>query len=424
MPTTTAALGLVITAVMIWYVAEWRHCQEKRQPMNLVRNPLALFWLALRRLWRNRRFVGILICCWLFSVGVHWFILYPLVVGPQLERLREAAAEQGIDLDDPAFSREGVSVDIGSGGPLGKGPKYWLWRSLPQFRTVSLELPNSAWMIIEMLALGIFAAVLIKLWFRRPEWLLPEVHHRLIWPIHLGLGGFLLMAAETALLCASALTRDPLALSVSAASQVFWLIAPLLVIFATAVLSAFLWHIVLQVGNGQHGNLYNAVTAAINNWLPIAWLTVLVWVPYTLLMGLTMLVFRGTISETMVDIVSTASNIAWTIPTLVRIALLFVPWIILAEGTNLLPAIRRNLLLIRSQWQDLLVMLPRYLLIVVPAYALLGAAGWPASYSSGAGTLVTLGCSIIELVLLVAIVVLYLELRKGENAQPELQEVA
>ena len=68
-------------------------------------------------------------------------------------------------------------------------------------------------------------------------------------------------------------------------------------------------------------------------------------------------------------------------------------------------------------------MLPRYLLIIIPAYALLGAAGWPADHSSGAGTLVTLGCSTIELPLLVAIVVLYLELRKAETAQPELQEI-
>ena len=39
MPTTTAVLGLLITAVIIWYLAEWRHCQEQRQSMNLVPNP-------------------------------------------------------------------------------------------------------------------------------------------------------------------------------------------------------------------------------------------------------------------------------------------------------------------------------------------------------------------------------------------------
>ena len=154
-------------------------------------------------------------------MGVHWFILHPLVEGPSLERLREAAAEQGIDFDDPEFSLEGVSVDIDSGGPLGKGPKYWVWRSLPQFRPVRLRVTSSAWMIMEMLVLGILAAVLITLWFRRPEWLRPEVHQRLIWPIYLGLGGFLLMAVRTGFLCASALTRDPLDFSSAPASHVF-----------------------------------------------------------------------------------------------------------------------------------------------------------------------------------------------------------
>jgi len=54
MPTTTVALSLIITAVIIWYLAEWRHCEEARQPMLFVRNPLGLLWIATQRLWRNR----------------------------------------------------------------------------------------------------------------------------------------------------------------------------------------------------------------------------------------------------------------------------------------------------------------------------------------------------------------------------------
>ncbi len=410
MPTTTAALGLLITAVIIWYLAEWRHCQEERQPMPLVRNPLGLIWIALQRVWRNRRFVGILICCWLASVGIQVLILDPLVFAPARAQME---MEWPIDEDDTwaeGFDlvewEEGISAD--DSGIAGKGPKYWVWRSLPQFRPVNLALSSAGFGIPAILVLGGFAAVLITLWFRRPKWLLPDVRQRLTWPIYLSVGGFLVMGTASGFGLASALSWSPEE-ELSIAVHVLLGLVFLVRAFATAALTAFLWHIILQVGSGRYWNLHEAVTAAVRSWLPIAWLSLVLSLPYA------MPLFPWSIC---------LWHLSLWVPTLLRITLLFVPWIILAEGTNLLPAIRRNLLLIRSQWQDLLVMLPRYLLIIIPAYALLGAAGWPADHSSGAGTLVTLGCSTIELVLLVAIAVLYLELRKGEKTEPERQQVA
>ena len=408
MPTTTAALGLVITSVIIWYVAEWRHCQEQRQPMNLVRNPLALFWLALRRLWRNWRFVGILICCWLASVGIQVLILDPLVFAPARAQMEMRIAgrelsEQTGDLGDIEWS----FTSIDDSGIAGKGPKYWVWRSLPQFRPVNLALSSAGFGIPAILVLGGFATVLITLWFRRPKWLLPDVRQRLTWPIYLSAGGFLVMGAVTGFGLAGALSEPLEGLSIAA--LVLLGLVFLVGAFAAAALTAFLWHIMLQVGSGRYWNPRVAITGAITTWIAIAWLSLVISLP-------------GAIP--IFSWLWPLWHLLLWVPTVLRIALLFVPWIILTEGTNLLPAIRRNFQLIRSQWQDLLVMLPRYLLIIIPAYALLGAAGWPADHSSGAGALVTLGCSTIELVLLVAIVVLYLELRKGEKAEPERQEVA
>ncbi len=403
-------LGLTAGAVIIWYVAEWRHCQEQSQSMNLVRNPLALFWLAGQRLWRNRRFVGILICCWLASVGIYLLILDPLVFAPARAQMemriagRELSGQTG-DLGDIEWE-EGIFAD--DSGIAGKGPKYWVWRSLPQFRPVNLALSSAGFGIPAILVLGGFAAVLITLWFRRPKWLLPEVRQRLTWPIYLSVGGFLIMGTASGFGLASALSWSPEE-ELSIAVQVLFGLVFLVRAFATAALTAFLWHIILQVGSGRYWSPREAITGAVTTWLAIAWLSLVLSLPYAI--------------PVFSSLLPLWHLLLW-VPTLLRIALLFVPWIILAEGTDLLPAIRRNLLLIRSQWQDLLVMLPRYLLIVIPAYALLGAAGWPADQSSGAGTLVTLGCSTIELVLLVAIVVLYLELRKGEKAEPELQEVS
>ena len=211
MPTTTAALGLLTTAVIIWYLAEWRHCQEQRQSMNLVRNPLALIGIAGQRLWRNGRFVGILICCWLASVGVYRFILDPLVFAPQREQWEASTTlptpGQSISQLSAASTR---AVIIDSGGLTGEGPRYWMWRALPQFRQLSSALSRGGGLIIHILALGVFAGVLLTLWFRRPEWLPAHIRQRLAWPIYLTLGAFLVMAAHTGFGFAAALTRDPL----------------------------------------------------------------------------------------------------------------------------------------------------------------------------------------------------------------------
>lgn len=408
MPTTTAALGLVITAVIIWYVAEWRHCEEKQQPMNLVRHPLVLCWIAGQRLWRNRRFVGILICCWLASVGVYRFILDPLVFAPQREQGEETTTlpTSGQSISQlSAASTRGVIID--SGGLTGEGPRYWMWRALPQFRHLSSALSRGGGVIIHILALGVFAGVLLTLWFRRPEWLPAHIRQRLLWPTYLTLAAFLVSATHTGFGFAAALTRDPIDFSVSPASQVFDLLLPLFFFFAAAVLAAFLWHIVLQIGEGGYWNLHEAIGGTANNWLPIAWLTLLLYLPYAI-MPLTML-----LPPWLIDIWTKA----FTLPMVLPIALLFVPWIILGEGTKLLPAIRRNFQLIGKRWWDLLVFLPRYLLIVIPVYAALGALAWPTIRNSAILTSLSFARSLVELVLLVAIVVLYLELRKGEKAE-------
>ncbi len=423
MTTSTAALGLVITAVIIWYLAEWRHCEEKRLPMPLTRNPLGLLWLAVQRLWRNRRFVAILICCWLASVGVYRLIMDPLVFAPLRERWEESTTvpTPGQSISQLSTTSPRVVI-IDSGGLTGEGPRYWMWRALPQFRQLSVALARGGGGIIDILALGVLAGVLLALWFRRPEWVPAYVRQRLVWPIYLTLGGFLAMAAHMGFGFVVALTRDPFDSSFSPAFDVLYPLLPLLFAFAAAVLAAFLWHIILQVGSGRYWNLHNAVMGATQNWLPIAWLTVLLWVPT--LMWLPMFLLQGTISETIVHIAIMASNIGWKLPTVLRIALVFVPWIILAEGTTLLPAMKRNFQLIGRRWWDLLVFLPRYLLIVIPVYAALDALGWPTIRNSAILTSLSLTRSLVELLLLVVVVILYRELCNREKAKPEVQEIA
>jgi hypothetical protein len=291
-----------------------------------------------------------------------------------------------------------------------------MWRVLPQFRQLSLALARGDGGIVYTLALGVFAVALITLWFRRPEWLPAHMRQRLVWPTHLTLGVFLVISAVNGFGFATALSPDPLDFSGSPASQVLYSLSPLFFFFATAALAAFLWHVVLQIGKGEYWNLHEAIGGTANSWLPIAWLTVLLHLPITL----------GPLAMFLppwywlIDVCMKASALIMVLP----IALLFVPWIILAEGTNLLPAIKRNFQLIGKYWQDLLVFLPRYLLIVIPVYAVLDALAWPTIRNSAILTSLSFARSLVEIALLVATVVLYLELRKGEKADLEVQEIA
>ncbi len=419
MQTKTAIVALAVVAIIVWYWAEWQQCVKQQRPMNPIRNPLALLGVALQRLWRNRTFLGILIACWLASAGIYAFAFYPLVVAPRLEQFRAArhlpAPESGQWVDS-AGPIDVKGVYIYAGGPIGNDLKSWVLRALPQCRSVQLRLMGSGMALLDILALGIMAVVLMRLWFRRPKWLPLDTHQRLIWPIYLTLGGFLVMAAYSGFGFAAALSGQ-FGGELSTGSVVLYALLgfflPSFLAFATAPLTAFLWHIVVQVGGGRYWNLHHAVVGAVRSWLPIAWLTFTLALPYTAAAAFPIWrhlpIMPGSIFQ---------------LAPVIRIVLLFVPWIILAERVNFLPSVVRNFQLIRSRWCDLLILLPRYLLIMVPVYALLSAASWATIHNPGLRLLVSLTRSTIELVLLVTIVVLYTKLREAERTAVATEAVA
>ena len=401
--TKTAIVALAVVAIIIWYWAEWQERLKHQQRMNPLRNPLALLHLAVQRLWRNRSFFLILLACWLLSVGIYRFILDPLIFAPIREQWTAAAAAAqpgGEWTDAPTFHGRAVTID--SDGIAGTGPISWVWRAMPQFRLVDLSVGYSTWAVL-ILALGIMAVVLMRLWFRRPKWLPSDMHQRLVWPIYLALGGFVVMVTCSGFSLASALLlRQPEA--ISGAYLFLSSLLPLFLAFAGAVLTAFLWHIVMQVGIGQCWSPHHAIIGAVKSWLPIAWLTFSLALPYTAAAAFPiwrhLAIMPGSILQ---------------LAPVIRIVLLFVPWIVLAERANFSPAVVRNFQLIRSRWWDLLVLLPRYLLIMVPVYALLSAASWATIHNPGLTLLLSLTRSTIELVLLVTIVVLYIKLREAEH---------
>jgi len=425
MSSTTTAIGLMVTALLTWYAAEWVRCLDEGRAMPLVRNPLALFWLAVRRLWRNRRFVGILLLCWVGSAGIYWLVLDPLVYAPMRQQWQ---AQLGADLPKPkpgirnnnatGVFRGSPVVIIGGGGIWGDAPEFWILRGLPQFRQVSLDAGTSGAGRIYLLALGILAAVLIVLWLRRPNWLPPSSHSELAWPIYLSLGGFLIAASSTLYVFVAA-TWGYTGMMTSRLAAAAMVVYPLLGVFASAAYVALLWHLFVQIGRGQYWNLHRAVIGAIHSWLAIAWLLLLMWLPlviYSAVWAVILPAGPGLSSSWASTLLDTMKYI----PTLFQIVLLFVPWIILTEGASLLPATKRNFQLIYTHWWDLVVMLPRWLLLIVPVYAIASRSSTPWAFAaSTTGTIIrnsSLGFahSLVEVVVLVAVVVLYQQIAKTE----------
>jgi len=424
--TMTAAVGLVVTALLTWWAAEWVRCLDEGRAMPLVRNPLALFWLAVRRLWRNRRFLGILLLCWLASAAIYWLVLDPLVYAPMRQEW-EIERSSVLPETEPSIRASymsgvfrGPPVAVSADGTWGFTPGNWMiWRGLPHFRQICLDGTSAMGTRVDLLALGALAVVLIVLWFRRPDWLPSARHRQLAWPIYLTVGGFLVRASVTVLQLVSIRSAGAGGVDPGLPAVLINLLGgvyPLFDALTFVVYVALLWHIIVQIGQGHYWNLHKAVIGAINNWLPIACLLLIL----RLLGTIGFLIPFGPLWAWSRSGVEALYRIGTTLPIL----LVFLPWIILAEQTSLIAAMKRQVQLIYSHWWDLVVMLPRWLLVTVPVYAListLSAAIEPGLEPSILWTSLGFAHSLVEVVALVAVVVLYQQLAKTEP--PPLEDM-
>ncbi len=395
-------LGLTALAIIVWYVAEWMRCKDERQSMALVRNPLALFRLAVERLWYNRRLVAILMAIWLGST-----VLWRLVIEP-------------VFYAELLTQRKAVEATFGLGGLSALEPLraqavaelcQQLWQALPGIHGISLGYGGGSWLATPI-ALALLAGVLIRLWYCPPAWLPVGTRTRLVWPIHLSLVGFLLWSAGRSV---------PLfnwQLQVSGA-QLAWGLRALestsvvLFPFVGAVLATLLYDVTLQVGSGKYWDLRRALLAAVDNWLPIAWLSLILALPFAVMPFSEGGAVEGSFRFWFLKYVSQSF---FRLPTLLACALLFVPWIVLAEKAGFGDAVDRNFQLICNRWADLLAFAVRYLLVVAPIFTLLGVFKHLTRGHSTADDLILLAGYLLVLLLAVTTAVLYHELRKEKTA--------
>jgi len=400
-------LGLTALAIIVWYVAEWMRCKDESQAMALVRNPLALFRLATERLWYNRRLVAILIAIWLGTAAVWRFVIEPVFYAELLAQTAEHS---------PTFAGGGPFVQRLLRALAAAPSSHYLWQALPRAAKVGLGYGGGSFPAIPI-AFAILGGVLIRLWYRPPAWLPLEARFRLVWPIYLTVGALLVLSANgSAALFNRQLSPEELGWGFGALMGA----SAVVLSFLGAVLSALLYDVTLQVGSGKYWNLRRAVLASVDRWLPIAWLSLLLALPFAPL-PFFQAAIESPVGFWFFRYVSMPLSLL--LPALLACMLIFVPWIILVEKAGFAEAVHRNFQLIRSRWQDLLAFALRYMLVVAPILTVLGTLKMVVPQRSTADELISLAEYLLVLLLSVTIVVLYQEVRMGK-APDSRSEVA
>ncbi len=409
-------LGLTVLVIAIWYYlqrrpplsAEWA-LAPARSVVDFVQrtpasNPLHIFALTFRRLWRNRSLVMILLGLWLASWALGAFVLEPLVYKPHRERI-------GYSQEDAKGSRTDKRPRVVISGQVGG----WVLDALPKVPQVSVGGRGISGMLIRILVSGIFACALIYLWAKPPGWL-PERARRVIaWPALLTLAGFLLAVEFTMLSYASMLRGElqPAWYSHPWLTNLYGLMTP----FFSAALAALFWHALYQAGSGDKWNLRRATVAAIDAWLPVAWLMFVIYLPSLV---------RATLISTAVAAQGdAASGIGWalfdsteylfSLSGYLSIVFVFVAWVILERRYGFGSALVENFRMMGRHWRKLVAFLPGYLVLAAPIHGVLTYGYYVTERGLRFAYAQAAVLYLLQIILMLVVVVLYTELRKSEQ---------
>jgi len=408
-------LGLTVLVIAIWYCLEWRKSlppgralAPARSVVDFVRrtpasNPFHIFALTFCRLWRNRSLVMILLGLWLASWALNALVIEPLVHKPYLERM-------GYSEEDAKESRTDKRFRVVIPGEIGR----WALDALPKVPHVSLGGGGMATSAIGILVFGVFACALIYLWAKPPAWLPESARRAIAWPALLTMAGFLSAAGFIGVGYAS-MVRGELW---SGWTSHRWLmpLGGLMAPFFGAALVALLWHAVYQAGCGDKWNLRRATVAAIDMWLPVAWLVFVIYLPITIVPTLSRALATqgGPLSGIGYALLDATLHL-FSLPGYLSIAFVFVPWVILERRYGFGSALGENFRMMGRHWRKLVAFLPGYLILAAPPYGLLSHIGDVPRPPLCPYDIAWLGLYLLQIILMLVVVVLYTELRKSEQ---------
>jgi len=397
-------LGLC-ALVLFEYLVRWSGTAGH---LPRLRHPLYLMWLAIRRLWRNRSLVAILIGLALVSALIYYFWLTPV-------RYEGLAAARG-------WSPDALSARIRPGlftfNPnvliynwrdyvLQSAPSL-AWNRLPQWGAVKVYDYGLSG-LLPLLALATALVVFVE---QRPRWLAPGLHRRLFWP-----AAFTVAAAFLGLFWTYLGTyglAHPLSLS-SPFQQFFLMVVGVVFMIMLAPTTAFAWSLSWQIARGQRWNLRQAIRDTLRHWLNVLVVVAVMSALYHSLFLAVML------SSPLVSFWGRASfHAVGSLPAVVMAATFFLPWIIVGDSLDWRRALRRLVAVWQEHGQDLAVYVLRYVAVMVLAGVPLALVEMASSGLVDGFLLDTLKL-LYRLIGAMSLVIFYVEIRKTDRKTGALQ---
>lgn len=407
-PQSSNTAGIVVLGlcglVLFEYLMRWSATSTH---LPRLRHPLYLMWLGMRRLWRNRALVAILIGLALVSALIYYFWLTPMYEGLAAARGWSAdALSAGTRPGLFAFNPNVLTYNWRE--PVLQSALSLAWNRLPQWGAVKVY-DYSLSGLLPLLAL---AAALVIIVEQRPRWLAPGLHRRLFWP-----AAFTVAAAFLGLFWMYLGTygsAGQLSLS-SPFHQFFLIVVGVVFVIMLAPTTAFAWSLSWQIARGQRWNLRQAIRDTLRHWAHVLIVVAVMSALYHSLFLAVML------SSPLVSFWGRASfHAVGSLPAVVMAATFFLPWIIVGDSLDWRRALRRLVAVWREHWQDLAVYMVRYVAVMVLAGVPLALVEMASSGLIDGFLLDTLRL-LYRLIGAMSLVIFYVEIRKTDRKTGALQ---
>ena len=336
---------LVLAACALVLLHYWVSRDRAERALPRLHHPLALLYLAARRLWRNRSLVGVILGLLLIGQVASYFWLAPALYSRLSLARGQRVGEQRPWL---AFSPDRLSESWQQ--LLSEQIVADVAQRLPQPEGVEISDLSSAGSFLVLLALS---AALVAAWRRRPSWLPPGLHRRLAWPTMLTVDAAVLWAFRGYL--GSYGAQDPL--PGDWVGNLRFTLLDLALVACMGPALALGWSLTWQVARGGHWNLRQAVRDTLR-----CWPSVLVAV-----VGMELVLEVLSLPSTLLLLPEWVFFPLEAIPRVVWAFFFCLPWVIVGEGLGLREALAEAVAIWRRHWRDLALFVPRYVVVMLLA---------------------------------------------------------
>lgn len=325
-PQRSAWLLTAVAVVIAWWVGEGAGAFA--QAPGLLRDPLRCAGVAACGLWRSRWLIAIFLGMWLLSGVIHSFAWAEYLQRDPV--MREHVGQRVAETESGGL-RERLTVDAA-------GDTLW--------STIRTTFPSAVGQVGGGWAFAVLAMAVGFGYLRFGSSIPPGRRARMAWPFRLTVLMSLVAMQEYLWWLRPSVEwpgEPPIA------AWLIWGVSGLSFVWAAPVTAAS-FHILLQVARGEHWNPRRALMAASDSWPLLVPLLLVVFLPSLLVLPLHVQVMTP----------GWLSTLTGDLPSVVHLALVLVPWIIIDRRVGLMAALRWSWAVATDRASDLMAFVLRY----------------------------------------------------------------